>query len=35
VSARQEKEADAAKKKFEEKLAEAKESMERTHAISV
>jgi hypothetical protein len=35
VSARQEKEADAAKKKFEEKLAEARKSMERTHAISV
>jgi hypothetical protein len=35
VSARQEKEADAAKKKFEEKLVEARESMERSHAISV
>jgi hypothetical protein len=35
VNARQEKEAAAAKKRFEEKLAEARESMERTHAISV
>jgi hypothetical protein len=35
VSARREKEADAARKKFEEKLVEARESMERSHAISV
>jgi hypothetical protein len=35
VSARHERETDAAKKKFEEKLAEARESMERSHAISV
>jgi hypothetical protein len=35
VSARQEKEADAAKKKFEEKLTEARENMERSHATSV
>jgi hypothetical protein len=35
VNARQEKEAAAAKKRFEEKLAEARESMERTHAISI
>jgi hypothetical protein len=35
VNARQEKEAGVAKKNFEEKLAEARESMERTHAISV
>jgi hypothetical protein len=39
VNARQEKEADAAKKKFDDKLAEevkkVRESMERTHAISI
>jgi hypothetical protein len=35
VTARQEKEAAAANKKFEERLAEARESMERTHAISI
>jgi hypothetical protein len=35
VTARQEKKADTVKKRFEEKLAEARESMERTHAISV
>jgi hypothetical protein len=35
VSSRQKREAEAANKRFEERLTEARESMERSHAISV
>jgi hypothetical protein len=35
VSARQKREAEAANKRFKEKLAEARASMERSHVVSV